>query len=281
MSSTLLDDALAAPFQAYKPHSHADIPHLIEYLALICQDPEVREHQLAFDELETIIDSTVECEGDAATAKTIVSTLFQTVTNVDTVAPELPLVVAQLTQSIMDIIPDTMRDWTRAEHSEQGKELFHQLLLEGINFYSGPPPHQDGDEEIDAGSLFMFLQHSATLQLSDYIRELTDLTLVDSLVVYGLVVKFLHSLAVPTPSPLELECVCHLLRITEHSAREVLWTDPIINALEIIRARDGHTLDQKIHVLLLVLLPCLIWLMKGNNMDDSTARQRIPRHSSR
>lgn len=253
MSSTLFDDALAVPFQAYKEHSHPEIPHLIEYLALICQDPQVNEHQLAFDELETIVDDRVECEDGAATAKTIISTLFQTVTNGDTVAPELAVVVAQLTESIMGIIPDTMRDWARPEHSEQGKGLFRQLLLEGVNFYSGPPPHQSGDEEIDAESLFSFLQHSARVQLSDYIRELADLKLIDPVVVYGLVVKFLQSLAVPTPSVPELECICHLLRTREHHAREVLWTDPILNSLEIIRARDGHTLAQKIHVLLLVL----------------------------
>ena len=252
MSSTLFDDTLAVPFQASKEHSHPEIPHLIEYLALICQDPQVKEYQLAFDELETIIDDRVECEDEAATAKTIISMLFQTVTNVDTVGPELAAVVAQLTDSIMDIIPDTMRDWTRPEHSEQGKELFRQLLLEGINFYSGPPPHQSGDD-IDVESLFSFLQHSARVQLSDYIRELTDLALIDPMVVYGLVVKFLQSLAVPTPSIAELECVCHLLRTMEHHAREGLWTDPMLNALEMIRARDGRTLTQKIHVLLLVL----------------------------
>jgi hypothetical protein len=255
MSSTLFDDTLAVPFQSSKAHSHPEIPHLIEYLALICQDPQVKEHRLAFDELETIITDRVECEDEAATAKTIISTLLQTITNTDTVSSELPSVVARLTESIFDIIPDTMRDWTRPEDSQQGQALFAQLLEEGLNFYSGPPPHRSGDEELDIQPLFSFLSQSARLQLSDFIKDLADLKIIYPLVVYGFLIKFLHSVAVPTPSPWELECACRLLRVEDDDVREVLWTDAIYNALEIIRARDGNTMEQKTHVLLLVMPP--------------------------
>ena len=253
MSSTLFDDTLAVPFQSYKAHSHPEIPHLIEYLTLICQDPQAKEYQLAFDELETIITDRVECEDEAATAKTIISTLLQTITNTDTVSSELPSVVAQLTESILNIIPATMRDWTRSEDSQQGPALFAQLLEEGLNFYSDPPPHRSGDEELDIQPLFSFLSQSARLQLSDFIKELADLKIIYPLVVYEFLIKFLHSVAVPTPSPWELECACRLLRAEDDEVRELLWIEAICNALEIIRARDGNRLEQKIHVLLLVI----------------------------
>ena len=250
MSSTLFEETLVVPFQEYKDDSHADIPSLIEYLAIICQETQTNEHELAFDELETIITNRVDCEDEAATAKTIISTLFQTITNRDTVSPELPVVVAELTASILAIIPDTMTDWTRPEHSEQGKPLFLQLFLEGLNFYWPP---ENGHEEQDTPCLYSSLQQSTRVQLSDFIRELADRSLIHPLVVHAFIVGFLHSMSVPTPTPSELECVCRLLRAQNNEVRDVLWTESISNALEIIRARDGTGLEQKIHVLLLVL----------------------------
>lgn len=263
MSSISFAASPTAPFQGRGPRGSKQIPSQIEFLAIICQDPQVREHRLALNELESIILYREQCENDTATPKAIVSCLFQTITNPRTISPELPLVVAQLANSILSIIPDTLRDYTRpAEEAMQGKALYLQLLLEGLNFYRNPGPQLNGYGDIDHTPVYSYLSQPVRLQLSDFIRELADLELIDPLVIYGFLLKFLHWIEMPTPTPWELECACRLLRTRHDDIREVLWTDAVLNALEIIRGRDGARLEQRIRVQLLVLTPCRsAWLI--------------------
>ena len=240
---------------------------LIRDLTGLSQTPETAEYRATFQRLELLIAGQLGCENDAQTTKTIVALLFTNITKADGNDPiAAPRAVAQLTDAILSIIPDTMRDWTRpGDATNRGKPLFRQLILERARAHLQLPHSSNRrdlspwrperftiDTKADRPVLLTVLGHRSRVQLAEFIGELAVKKLLPSVVVSEYALKLLHSTSVPSPNRSELEAVCRLLRVADPIIRSLPWSGNLYNALEMVRRRAGSNLESPLRVLLLV-----------------------------
>jgi hypothetical protein len=241
---------------------------LVRDLTGLSQTPQNPEYKATFRRLELLIAGRIDCENDARTAKTIVSQLFTNAISSDSGSSTAsPRALAELSETILGIMPDTMRDWTRpGDATNRGKPLFKQLILERARshlilpaianrkeFTPGRHERFTIDTKLDRPILITVLSHPSRIRLAEFIGELVSKKLLPSLIAFEYGLKLLHSTSVPSPNRSELEAVCRLMRLIDPLLRSLTWASNVYNALELVRRRAGHNLEPHLRVLLLVL----------------------------
>ena len=260
----------------------------ISDLFILCQDPHQWEYRAAFVRLKTLIIRQAGCENDAKTIKTIVTELFQAVIRCEDIQHGAsPRVVAFLTHAILEIIPESVKDWTKTgETNNKGKPLFSRLLVDKARSYLQAPNAGKGERENNTRSrrtgeekpeqpVVTSLSHTERVNLVEFIGELAEYTLIPSAIVHEYAIRLLHSLAVPTPTRSELEAVCRMLGTAHSILQQLAWLGSIYNALELVRQRAAGNLDPSLRVLLLVLFFYNLIMGLGNYLEREKGRKRV------
>ena len=213
----------------------------------------------ALQDLQVLLNRQADRETYADTAKAVVDFLFSSVRT------SQPSVYASATSAILSIIPTEWRDWSRPDSGTPprplvGRDFFRQLILERARSYFTTSTGDTYPGRYTPSSLYTYnegrwtlgsLEHKERLLLVEFVGELGAREILTYQVIHEYLNKLLHSIAVPTPNPSELEAVCQLV---DTVGTRVQHPPNLFTALEVIRQRDDtKKLAKRLHFLLLVV----------------------------